>query len=284
MNAELDRAISPASTGTSRRTSATTSWRRSRGSRATTRSRSSAPTSTSWRSWPSKVKKTLARRRRRRERGRLPHPGPVEPGVPRRSGEVPELGRQRGRRQQRRPDAPSAARPCTQMTEGEKTVRHHPALAQWLRDDEDGHPQHPGGHHQQPGVAPGRPRPAAARRRARAGIACRRTAAVAGRPRPARPTASSSSCRGRLWATWSRRSTTDCARIPAASSCARRLDHLPRAGQAADRHQVQRARPRPGRRRRRGPGEDQPTCSSRPTGPTGAASSRRWRKPRPAAC
>ena len=34
-----------------------------------------------------------------------------------------------------------------------------------------------------------------------------------------------------------------------------RLDDLPRAGQAVDRRQVQRARPRPGRRRGRGPGK-----------------------------
>ena len=64
----------------------------------------------------------------------------------------------------------------------------------------------------------------------------------------------------------------------------RRLDHLPRAGQAHDRHQVQRPRPRPGQRRGRGHGERPRTSSRRPTGRSGAASSRRWRTPRAGCC
>ena len=54
-----DAASCPASTGTSRRTSATTSWRRCPASRATTRSRSSAPTWTSWSAWPTRCKDKL---------------------------------------------------------------------------------------------------------------------------------------------------------------------------------------------------------------------------------
>ena len=55
----------------------------------------------------------------------------------------------------------------------------------------------------------------------------------------------------------------------------RRFDHRPRAGQAADRRQVQRARPRPGQRRGRGPESHRGSASRRRTTPSGAASSRK---------
>ncbi len=58
----------------------------------------------------------------------------------------------------------------------------------------------------------------------------------------------------------------------------RRFDDLPRARQAFDRRQVQRARPRLGQRRGRGQGGDAPISSHRPIEQCGAASSRRWKR------
>ena len=97
------RASCPASTGTSRRTSATTSWRRSPASRATTRSRSSAPTSTSWKRWPTRSRTVLQAGPRHRERRHLQHQGAVATWS---SASIREKcqhwGVQRRRRQQRR--------------------------------------------------------------------------------------------------------------------------------------------------------------------------------------
>ena len=70
------------------------------------------------------------------------------------------------------------------------------------------------------------------------------------------------------------------ARSPRLVRAARRLRHLPRAGRPADRHQVRRPRPRPGRRRGRGAKRRRAADSSRPIAPIGAASSRKWNRPK----
>ena len=184
------------------------------------------------------------------QRGHLPRPRNVAPGVSRRSGEVPEVGRLDGRRQQRR----QQRRGCqghVQHGRGREAVRHLRSLAQVAADQRDLDPGHPGGHHQQPG-GPGTGLGFHAQRQ-RACLASSRGIRQPGRHvqpdqqhsanpagRPGQPGG------GGLLAGPER---------PVQSP--RLLDHLSRARQAADRHQVQRPRPRPGQRRGRGQEADE---------------------------
>ena len=132
-------------TGTSRRSSATTSWRRSPGSRARTRSRSSAPTWTSWKPPLVRHSRHAGHRRRRRKRRRLSHPGAVEPGVPGRPAR--SAPRWNVRRRTCRPSSrrPSAARRCTADSRASKYVRSDGPLARATAVGRAGDPEHPGG-------------------------------------------------------------------------------------------------------------------------------------------
>ena len=185
-----------------------------------------------------------------RQRGHLPRPRTVAPGVPRRSGEVPEVGRHDGRRQQRR----QQRRGCqghVQHGRGREAVRYLHPLAQVAADQRDVDPGHPGGHHQQPG-GPGTGLGHHAQRQ-RACLASSRGLRQPGRhvqpdqQHPADPAGRPGHAGG-----GGRRAGPE---RPVRSP--RRLDHLPRARQAPDRHQVQRPRPRPGQRRGRGQGADE---------------------------
>ena len=85
-----------------------------------------------------------------RQRGHLPRPRAVAPGVPRRSGEVPEVGRDDGGRQQRRQQR-HGRQGHVQHGRGREALRHLRPLAQVAADRRDVDSGHPGGHHQQLG-------------------------------------------------------------------------------------------------------------------------------------
>ncbi len=92
----------------------------------------------------------LARHPGHRKRGHLPRPRVVAPGVPRRRGEVPEVGSDDGGRQQRRQQR-RGRQGHVQHGRGREAVRHLHPLAQVAADRRDVDSGHPGGHHQQPG-------------------------------------------------------------------------------------------------------------------------------------
>ena len=113
----------------------------------------------------------LARHPGRRQRGHLPRPRRDAPPVPRRSAQVPEVGRDHGRRQQRRHHRDGRPAPVHHGRRRE-AVQHLRPLAQVAAERRDVDPGHPGRHHQQPGgpaagielhAVRGRARPAAAR-------------------------------------------------------------------------------------------------------------------------
>ena len=84
------------------------------------------------------------------DRGRrhLPHPRPVAPRVPRRSDQVPAVGRADRGRQQRRPERLGCQGPLADGRGG-KAVRHLRPLAEEAPQQRDRHPRHPRRHHQQ---------------------------------------------------------------------------------------------------------------------------------------
>ncbi len=88
------------------------------------------------------------RRARRRERGHLPHQGPAEPGVHRRSPEVQALERQRPRRGERHRDG--GGRPGIHADDRRREdLRHRAALAGAPARQRAGHPRHSGGRDRQ---------------------------------------------------------------------------------------------------------------------------------------
>ena len=89
--------------------------------------------------------------------------------------------------------------------------------------------------------------------------------------------------RGGGSAIWSRRWRPDGKPDPKARfRSLRGVDDLSRAGEPADRRQVRRPRPRPGRRRGGGPSGRRRICSTPRIAPSGAASSRRCKRPKSA--
>ena len=163
------------------------------------------------------------------------------------------------------------------MIEGEKQFDMDPAPAPSAPQQRGVDPGHPRGHHQSPGgYQPRRPARNVRQRLARPWPCRRRVAAQAD---TSNPITSTPRLRLRdLVSPWA--STAAPIRRPVPES--RRLDDLPRAGQSHDRGQVQRPWQRPGRGRQRSTGR-RPEISFRPvTAPSGAASSRKWRKPRDA--
>ena len=160
------------------------------------------------------------------------------------------------------------------MIEGEKAIRHHPALAGETARQRNLDPRHPGGHHQQPGGARHRTgaRPSASGSgTVRAGH--QRHPDQHGQPAqqypPTPPPRPGQPGRQRRHARSERQLR--------ARRC---LDDLPRTGQAHDRRQVQRPRPRPGQRRGRGTEKVERSDSQPRTTRFGPASSTKWKRPR----
>ena len=181
--------------------------------------------------------------------GIVQHPGAIAPGVPRRPGKMPALGRAGGRRKQRGRQR-LGGQAMTQMIEGEKRFDVSIRWPAWRRGSETsildipvdvgnnqvvaapGTGVRPLGNRDRPGPARGRRQPGRHRQSAE-----QHAAAAAARPgepgrrgrggRPERPVRE-----------------------------ARRRGDLPRTGKTLDRGEVQRSRPRPGRRGRRGAEED----------------------------
>ena len=91
----------------------------------------------------------------------------------------------------------------------------------------------------------------------------RRLAPLDRQSRSTPPITTSAARRAAGWATWSRPWPRRPARRARLVSAARGLGHLPRAGRAADRRQIRRPQPRPGRRRGRGQAR-QPRACARP--------------------
>ena len=134
------RKLARASTGTSRRTSATTSWNRSPASRATTRVKIFGPDLDELERLAEKMKKILDS-----------IPGVEDVGIFRIKGqpnlefrvdprEVQALGRQRGRREERRPDG-RGRQGLHADDRRRKDLRHHAPLARALRSSEAGDPR-----------------------------------------------------------------------------------------------------------------------------------------------
>ena len=219
----------------------------------------------------------LARHPGRRQRGHLPRPRRDAPAVPRRSGEVPEVGRDDGGRQQRRHHRHGRPAPVHHGRRRE-ALRHRHPLAQVAAERRDVDPRHPGGHHQQPG-GPGAGLGLHAQR-GRACLAAARGGRQPGRhvqpdqQHPATPAPRPGHAGGQEPRPGAQRLVHR----------RRRRDHLPRERPPHDRHQVQRPRPRPGQRRRRGQGEDQGPLPGPLLSRSGAASSSRWRKPTAGSC
>ncbi len=200
--------------------------------------------------------------------------GADEPRVPRRSGEVQEVGRQRRRRQQRHPDGAGRQGPLDD-DRGREVFRHYGALAAGPARQRDVDPRHPGGHDEQSGGAEHRagvgPEPDRQRHRGavedrqpdrhqqpdhqRAAAAAARPRLAGGQGRPARPQRQFRAP-GRPRSTGSRAS----GRSPSSSASATATWAGPWT--------------RPKRRRL--------NSSMPPTASSGAANSRRKRRPRPA--
>ena len=79
--------------------------------------------------------------------GRFPRPWRDAPAIPRRSVEVPEVGRDDGRRQQRRQQC---AGRYTRVDHGRggEAIRHRHPLAEVASERRDVDPRHSRGHHQ----------------------------------------------------------------------------------------------------------------------------------------
>ena len=112
----------PGSTSASRSSSATTSTRPSRASRGPTRSSSSAPTSTRSRRPASGSPTSCGRVPRHRERRRLPHRRPAQPGDPDRPRGLRPLRRQRRRRRGGRPGGDRRPRRSRRWSRGRSST------------------------------------------------------------------------------------------------------------------------------------------------------------------
>ena len=205
-----------------------------------------------------KVKNDPAGDSRHRQRRRLPHSRAVAPGVPRRSGEVPEVGRDDGRRQQRRQQRPGGHGPCRPWSRARSCSTSPSAGPSGCANNETSILDIPVDIVNNQVVlnqGPG-PRPSAdaahghGRRPPPAGTPGRHVQPDQQHPAAAAARPGHAGGRRRL------------ARPQRPVRARRRLRHLPRGRQAHDRHQVQRPRPRPGQRRGRG-AEARPRTSSR---------------------
>ncbi len=210
-------------------------------------------------------------------RRRLQHQGRDQPRLPRRSGEVQEVGRQRRRRQQRHPDGAGRQGPLDD-DRGRKVLRHHRAVAARPARQRDDDPRRAGGRDEQPGGAEPRTR---SRPRTRRAAGWRHRRLTAARPTPA---TRSPTRRGCGCATSSRRWARTAGPTPTAVSSG---PVLPRStGSRASGWSPSSSAsatatwaapwPRPRRRPR--------ASSTPPTGSSGAASSWRCRRPRGGCC
>ena len=243
-----------ASIGTSRRTSATTSWRRCPASRATTRSRSSAPTWTSWTAGRQGAGTSCERSTGIENVGVFSIKGQTNLefrvdlekckkwGVS--AADVNNVVQ-----------TALGGKAFATMIEGEKTFDITVRWPEWRRSSETSILDIPVDVTNNQVVLATGP---SADAEPHAAAACLAAVEVRQPDRHQQP--DHATRRGCGCATWCRRwATTASPTREGSFRAARRLDDLPRAGPAPDRRQVQRPRPRPGQRRGRGPGGDRAT-------------------------